>query len=83
MASLINTSRDVEYLSEKGIIDNWLSAEDASQFFNRLYIDTFVTDFYFAKLCKRVNEYYKTKWHKWKAALMRDYFAKGCGLSFL
>ncbi|KAF3435211.1 hypothetical protein FNV43_RR22298 [Rhamnella rubrinervis] len=74
MDSLINTSRDVEYLSEQGIIDNWLSAEDASHFFNRLYINTFVTDFYYAKLCKRVNSYYKTKWHRWKATLMRDYF---------
>ena len=40
----------MEYLVENGIIDNWLSAEAASQFFNKLYNDTFVTKFYDDKL---------------------------------
>ncbi|KAF3435210.1 hypothetical protein FNV43_RR22297 [Rhamnella rubrinervis] len=74
MDSLINTGRDMEHLVKHEIIDNWLSAEDASQFFNRLYFDTFVTKFYYSDLCKRVNGYYRTKWHKWRATLIRDYF---------
>ncbi|KAH7518836.1 hypothetical protein FEM48_Zijuj09G0213600 [Ziziphus jujuba var. spinosa] len=73
MDNLINTSKDVEILSDKGIIDNWLSAEDASQYFNRLYNDTFVTTFFYSELCKDVNEYYRAKWPKWRAILFRDY----------
>nr|XP_048337409.1 uncharacterized protein LOC125424330 [Ziziphus jujuba var. spinosa]XP_048337410.1 uncharacterized protein LOC125424330 [Ziziphus jujuba var. spinosa] len=72
--NLINTSKDVEILSDKGVIDNWLSAEDASQYFNRLNNDTLVTNFFYRELCKEVNDYYRTKWHRWRAILMRDYF---------
>ncbi|KAB1223902.1 hypothetical protein CJ030_MR2G023341 [Morella rubra] len=35
--NLINTTKDVEILCENEIIDNWLNAEDAVQFFNKLY----------------------------------------------
>ncbi|KAF3435212.1 hypothetical protein FNV43_RR22299 [Rhamnella rubrinervis] len=74
MDNLINSSKDVEHLSDCGIIDNWLSAEKASMLFNNLYNDTLVTNFYYATLCGRVNKYYMTKWHRWRATLMRDYF---------
>ncbi|XP_024932941.3 UPF0481 protein At3g47200-like [Ziziphus jujuba] len=74
MDNLISTSKDVEILCDKGIIDNWLSAEDVSQYFDRLYNDTFVTNFYYSDLCKGVNKYYRTKSHRWRAVLMRDYF---------
>ncbi|KAF3435213.1 hypothetical protein FNV43_RR22300 [Rhamnella rubrinervis] len=49
---LLHSGKDVEYLIEKGIIDKWMSADDASKLFNRLYIDTFVTNFYYSDLCK-------------------------------
>nr|XP_048337059.1 uncharacterized protein LOC112489894 [Ziziphus jujuba var. spinosa] len=74
MDSLINTRKDVEILSDKGIIENWLIAKDASQYFNRLYNDTYVTSFYYYDLHKKVNSYYRTRWHKWRAILMRNYF---------
>ncbi|XP_015867727.3 UPF0481 protein At3g47200 [Ziziphus jujuba] len=74
MGNLINTGKDVEKLSDEGIISNWLSAEDASQCFNRLYNDTFVTNFHYYGLCTKVNAYYRTKWHRWRAILKRDYF---------
>lgn len=46
MDNLIDSSDDMEFLCENQIIGNWLSAEDGSKFFNKPYIDTFVTEFY-------------------------------------
>ena len=74
MDSLINTGKDVEYLVENGIIVDWLSAEDASQFFNRLYNDTSLPKFYYTKLVKSVHDHYIRKRHRWRATLMRQYF---------
>ncbi|XP_021823087.1 UPF0481 protein At3g47200-like [Prunus avium] len=75
MDNLIDTSKDVDLLREKKILANWLSPEDASQFFNELYNDTTVTGFYYRDLCNDVNEYYNTDWNKWREKLRRDYFS--------
>ncbi|KAF5179526.1 hypothetical protein FRX31_030888 [Thalictrum thalictroides] len=77
MDCLINTSADVALLRDHGIIHNWLGDnEEVAQLFNKLRsgITAGSTEFYFYDLFLKVNEFYKTPWHAWKAKLKRDYF---------
>ncbi|KAK9944098.1 hypothetical protein M0R45_009682 [Rubus argutus] len=74
MDNLIDTSKDVDLLCEKGIVANWLSAEVASKFFNELYNDTTVIGYNYEGLCKDVEEYHKVLWNRWREKLKRDYF---------
>ncbi|KAK9944096.1 hypothetical protein M0R45_009680 [Rubus argutus] len=74
MDNLIDTSKDVDLLCEKGIVANWLSAEDASKYFNELYNDTTVIGYNYEGLCKDVEEYHKVLWNRWREKLKRDYF---------
>lgn len=75
MDNLIGSSKDIDFLCEKKIVDNWLNSEDAAQFFNKLYSDTFVKQFYYGELCAEVNGYYKITWHKWLEKLKRHYLS--------
>ncbi|XP_002509542.2 UPF0481 protein At3g47200 [Ricinus communis] len=72
--NLINTVKDVNILCSSDIIDNWLNPEDATQFFNKLYLDAYVKIFYYLNLCKEVNAYRKRRWPRWRAAYMHNYF---------
>ncbi|KAM5585397.1 hypothetical protein ABKV19_004676 [Rosa sericea] len=74
MDNLIDTNKDVDLLCEKHILANWLSADDASNFFNDLYNDTTVIDFVYKEVCDEVHSYRKVPWHKWRKKLKRDYF---------
>ncbi|KAI5327056.1 hypothetical protein L3X38_026452 [Prunus dulcis] len=74
MDNLIDSKDDVDFLCEKGILANWLNADDAAQFFNKLYNDTTVR-YYYSDLSTDVNKYYKTKWHRFMAILRSDYFS--------
>ncbi|XP_050161134.1 UPF0481 protein At3g47200-like isoform X5 [Malus sylvestris] len=74
MDNLINSSKDIDLLCEKGILTNWLSPEDAAQFFNHLHSDTLVIRFYYGGLCDAVNQHYNTNWNKWMEKLRREYF---------
>ncbi|KAM1111793.1 hypothetical protein ACFX2B_044126 [Malus domestica] len=74
MDNLIDTSKDIDLLCEKGILTNWLSPEDAAQFFNHLHSDTVVIRFYYGGLCDDVNQHYNTNWNKWMEKLRREYF---------
>ncbi|XP_061988849.1 UPF0481 protein At3g47200-like [Rosa rugosa] len=74
MDSLIDTNKDVNLLCEEEIIANWLSADDASKFFNDLYTDTTVINFVYEDLCKRVGKYHKAPCNRWREKLKRDYF---------
>ncbi|XP_043689439.1 UPF0481 protein At3g47200-like [Telopea speciosissima] len=72
---LINSSKDVHLLGVEGILENWLSTEeDASLFFSRVWNGGTLHKFYYVGLCHKVNTYYGTSWHKWRATLKRDYF---------
>ncbi|OVA02514.1 Protein of unknown function DUF247 [Macleaya cordata] len=73
---LINSGDDVGLLRNQGIITNYLGDdEDVSVLFNSLICcEVTLTDFYYAELCDQVNIYYKTRWHKWRVTLKRDYF---------
>ncbi|KAM1014942.1 hypothetical protein ACFX1T_044697 [Malus domestica] len=74
MDNLINSSKDIELLCEKGILENWLSPEDAAQFFNELYNETTVIGSYYGGLCEKVNQHYHTDWNKWMEKLRREHF---------
>ena len=72
--NLINTTKDIDVLSENKIIENWLSAEDAVPFFNKLYYNANVKEIYYQSLCKKVNEYCNRRWPRWHAMLVHNYF---------
>lgn len=73
MDNLIASSKDVHLLCKKDILGNWLSAEDAFNFFENLYTGTLVWDFCYGGLCAELNKYHKRRRHKWRARLKRDY----------
>ncbi|KAF8399920.1 hypothetical protein HHK36_015790 [Tetracentron sinense] len=75
LSRLIDSSKDVDLLCREKILENWLSPEDVSLLFNRLYNDAGVYHFCYDQLCKEVNDYYHTDWPKWRATLKRDYFS--------
>ncbi|XP_028112084.1 UPF0481 protein At3g47200-like [Camellia sinensis] len=71
---LINTSKDADLLCDKRIVVLALSTEDVSTLFNGLYNDTLVYDFYYGGVSMEVNQYYRSRWPRWRAILKRDYF---------
>ncbi|CAN6575111.1 unnamed protein product [Malus baccata var. baccata] len=74
MDNLINSSKDIDLLSDEKILENWLSSEDAAQFFNDLYNDTTVMGSYYGNLCQKVSDHYNRRWNKWMEKLRRDHF---------
>ncbi|XP_037494221.1 putative UPF0481 protein At3g02645 [Jatropha curcas] len=71
--NLIKSSEDLEYLKKKGIVYFYLSAEDISNFFNRLYKDADLVNYTYRKLSEDVNAYCESLWPRWRAMLLRDY----------
>ncbi|OMO85319.1 hypothetical protein CCACVL1_10283 [Corchorus capsularis] len=68
--NLIDSPNDLDMLCNKNIIwDNWLTTGDATQFFNELYNDTYVKEFYYYELCRDLNNYCKDGWPKFLRAL--------------
>ncbi|XAR64640.1 hypothetical protein NMG60_11008393 [Bertholletia excelsa] len=77
MDCLINTARDVEYLSDCSIIENYFGTDaEVARFINNLGKDvTFDIDkCYLARLFDEVNEYYKNGWHVQWAGFRYTYF---------
>ncbi|XVF60070.1 hypothetical protein PTKIN_Ptkin08bG0013700 [Pterospermum kingtungense] len=74
--NLIDTTNDMEILCKEEIFDNWLSPEDATQFFNKLYNDTYVKEFYYVELCNKLNAHCNQWWPRWRAAYVHNYFTK-------
>ncbi|KAK9139179.1 hypothetical protein Scep_008860 [Stephania cephalantha] len=78
MDGLISCTRDVQQLRYRGIIVHGLgSEEEVASLFNKLCkeIAFDVNDSYLAGVSADVNEYFDTKWHRWRASLRRDYFS--------
>ncbi|TYJ17259.1 hypothetical protein E1A91_A09G040200v1 [Gossypium mustelinum] len=74
--NLIDTTNDMEILCKREIFDNWLSPDDATQFFNNLYNDTFVKEFYYSELCNKLDCHCKRMWPRWRAYYVQNYFSK-------
>ncbi|KAL9233883.1 hypothetical protein vseg_008819 [Gypsophila vaccaria] len=76
--SLINTPKDVEILSRKGIIENWLgNNEEVANLFSKIFKQTRLKDpnFYYSGICRDLNAYASSSWHRWRAILKHDYFS--------
>ncbi|XP_034930793.1 UPF0481 protein At3g47200-like [Populus alba] len=74
---LVRGTNDVEILAKKGIIDNWLSDNDAvMSVLHDLDRGNFVSSrrFYFADVVGGLNKYCRKRAHKWIAALKQNYF---------
>ncbi|XP_042989081.1 UPF0481 protein At3g47200-like [Carya illinoinensis] len=73
---LINTSKDVELLPRKGIINSWMGDDEVvSNMFNKFCSYThFSNGFYYADIIKEVNKHRDKRWNVRKAKLRHDYF---------
>ncbi|CDO99352.1 unnamed protein product [Coffea canephora] len=77
MDCLIDSSRDVERLGQRGIITNCLGDDAAvSTIINKLFNDVILRreHFCYRRLFKEVNEQSSRQLNIWKAHLMRNYF---------
>ncbi|XP_057727366.1 uncharacterized protein LOC130943486 isoform X2 [Arachis stenosperma] len=73
---LINTSRDVDVLVEKGILVNWLGdADSVASLFNGLWKNITHVNFseHYYRLCRDLDLFCIDPLHKLKATLWRDY----------
>ncbi|KAI3939360.1 hypothetical protein MKW98_022228 [Papaver atlanticum] len=80
--SSVNTSLDVEILHYYGIVNHLMGSDkDVTNLINRLCREIVydVESCHLSKQMREVNEaykaYYATRWHKWWANLIRDYFS--------
>lgn len=75
--SLVNTAKDVEYLSDCNIIENFFGTEaEVARFINNLGKDVaFDIDLcYLSKLFNDVHDYYQNSWHVQWAGFKYRYF---------
>ncbi|PIA39184.1 hypothetical protein AQUCO_02700397v1 [Aquilegia coerulea] len=74
---LINTPRDVGFLRDSNIIENYFGTDDeVARFFNNLGKDVAfdIELCYLSNLFEQVNEYYKKDWHVQWASFKHTYF---------
>ena len=75
---LVNTTTDVDLLSDKGIVVNSLSDNNVvTSIINNLNRGIFRGDMNrnYCDLCKALNAFYEERWHRWKALLRHQYFS--------
>ncbi|CAH2059069.1 unnamed protein product [Thlaspi arvense] len=75
---LMNTHRDVEYLCDHNIIENYFGTEaEVAGFVNSLGTDVAfdIRECYLKELFEQVNEYYKSNWHVEWAGFKYTYFS--------
>ena len=81
---LINTTKDVDLLSDEGIIDNGLGDSTAvTSMIRNLKKGIFgrYTNSEFYDLCNDLNKFYEVPWHRWKATLKHKYFNTPWGMA--
>lgn len=74
---LINTAKDVEYLCDRNIIENYFGADaEVARFINNMGKDvSFDIDMcYLSELFNEVNHYYRNHWHVHWASFKYTYF---------
>ena len=77
MDFLINTGKDVEILSEKGIISIDLGNEErVAALFNNMGRELTLRyyEIYLSGVCNEINQYCESAWPKLRASLVHDYF---------
>ncbi|KAH0988084.1 hypothetical protein GBA52_015261 [Prunus armeniaca] len=72
----VNGPKDVDMLVKHRIVKHGLGdSSGVSRLINNIgegvVVDT--DNFYFASICKDLNDYYGTDWHRWKANLWQNY----------
>ena len=75
---LVNTTTDVDLLSDKGIVVNSLGDTNVvTSIINNLNRGIFRRDMNknYCDLCKALNAFYEERWHRWKALLRHQYFS--------
>nr|XP_023912903.1 UPF0481 protein At3g47200-like [Quercus suber]POF09907.1 upf0481 protein [Quercus suber] len=75
---LVNTTTDVDLLSDKGIVVNSLGDNNVvTSIINNLNRGIFRGDMNknYCDLCKALNAFYEERWHRWKALLRHQYFS--------
>ncbi|RZC64326.1 hypothetical protein C5167_008014 [Papaver somniferum] len=76
MDRLIVTAKDVEFLTNRGIITNQYGRlQEIADLFSRLHREVVSgAPFYYLGTFDRVNEYYNDSWNFYKAAIKQKYF---------
>ncbi|XVF65079.1 hypothetical protein PTKIN_Ptkin09bG0217900 [Pterospermum kingtungense] len=76
MDCLINSTKDVELLRQRGIINNWLGNDEViATMFNRLGDSVSISRYsFYSEVFNDVNFYCSKSWNKWLANLKRNYF---------
>ncbi|KAF3947910.1 hypothetical protein CMV_026026 [Castanea mollissima] len=75
---LVNTTRDIDLLCDKGIIRNYLGDNKAAtSLVNKLNIHVSLSGINpnHNRIFKELNAFYEKRWHKWKATLRHQYFS--------
>ncbi|CAL5391838.1 unnamed protein product [Camellia sinensis] len=75
MDYLVNTSKDVEILTQHGIIRNFLGENEVvATMLNNLGNNTTASYIGYEEVYNKLNEHCRKKWNVWLAILRRDYF---------
>ncbi|KAK7838593.1 upf0481 protein [Quercus suber] len=75
---LIDNSKDVDLLCDKGILVNYLGDSNAAALaVNSLYTNILwdYTNPEYSNICEKLNAFYKKPWHRWRATLWHQYFS--------
>ena len=78
MDFLINTTKDIDLLCNKGIVANYLGDNKAAaSFINNLNTNIVPPGFdsNHIRIYKDLNTFYEKPWHRWKATLRHQYFS--------
>ncbi|XP_008779624.3 UPF0481 protein At3g47200-like [Phoenix dactylifera] len=78
MDGIIDTSRDVELLHREGIIQPYtVDDADIASLFNKLSRHAVFSPgrSYLADVCEGLNTYCESRWPRWRAKLVHDYFS--------
>ncbi|KFK31892.1 hypothetical protein AALP_AA6G172600 [Arabis alpina] len=72
---LIDSGKDVDFLIEKGILNNWIGEQrSVAEMVNKLCLGIFENESYYADIATKVNAYYECPIHRTRAVLSRKYF---------
>ena len=75
---LINNSKDVDLLCDRGILVNYLGDSNAAASAANNLNTNILWDYInleYSKICEDLNAFYKKPWHRWKATLWHQYFS--------
>ncbi|KAK8586970.1 hypothetical protein V6N13_085982 [Hibiscus sabdariffa] len=71
--NLIVTNDDMEILFKREVLDIWLSLNDSTQFFNNLYHDTYVKEFYYAELLDELDCHCRRWWPQMRVYYLQNF----------